>query len=511
MKSLITKSKLHRTCALICSSALAAGVLTGTAGCAKNKTASGDGKLRDTSAADARFAEGANRAPTAATKYSFARILVGQGKDRDALYVLNRIVREHPKFLPAYNEIAGIYLRSDRVDDAIDALKEGLRYSPKDGVLLNNLGMCHLLQDENEAALRCFTAASDSNPSNPTYRANRATTLALLGRDKEAEREYRTVLGKNPTRENLEILSKARSQNRPAAKISEAAEPEPAFVPTEPIIEPAIAPAAKAEIAIKPTTAPSVVVKEPATAPSIIAKAPATAPSIIAKAPETAPNIIDPAPTTSPSITAKSPASAPIISKEPTIAPAIIAKEPATSPVIAKAPTTAPAIIAKQPTTAPAAIIAKQPTTAPAAIIAKEPTTAPSIVKAPTTAPSIVAKAPTTAAIIAKEPTTVPAIAKAPTTAPIIAKAPTTAPSIAKSGPTTAPTLLSAAPATQPVRSVWTVTGSGPAAAEIKRPATQPTTAPVISASVISENKTTSAAKVAHPKNQPAKSLWRVR
>src|SRR5687768_11741290 len=108
--------------------------LAGLAGCS-----AGQGKMptsrNNTTPDDSGFAAGAERAPTAATSYSFAKILIAQGRDRDAIYVLARIVREHPKFIPAYNELASVYVRADRLDDAIDTIETGLKHSPRDPVL----------------------------------------------------------------------------------------------------------------------------------------------------------------------------------------------------------------------------------------------------------------------------------------------------------------------------------------------------------------------------------------
>ena len=163
------------------------------------------------------FAAGAGRAPTASTSYAFAKILVAQGRDRDALYVLSHIIREHPKFLPAYNAMAGVYMRADRLDDAIAALQTGLDHAPKDGVLHNNLGMCHLLKNEPEKALASFTSATEAVPDSAAFRANRATALALTARDAEAEREYQTVVGKLQARQNVLALARAR-EGRSAAE-----------------------------------------------------------------------------------------------------------------------------------------------------------------------------------------------------------------------------------------------------------------------------------------------------
>src|SRR5687768_1296695 len=128
------------TAAAVVCAALSLGAL---GGCAKNNDKLPESRTRQArlGEAESSFAAGAGRAPTAATSYSFAKILIAQGRDRDALYVLSHIVREHPKYLPAYNEMAGVYMRADRLDDAITALSTGLEHSPTDGVLHNNLGM----------------------------------------------------------------------------------------------------------------------------------------------------------------------------------------------------------------------------------------------------------------------------------------------------------------------------------------------------------------------------------
>ena len=166
---------------------------------------------------DSTFAAGAGRAPSAATSYAFAKILITQGRDRDAMYVLARVIREHPTYVPAYNEMAGVYVRADRLDDAIEVLSAGLKHSPHDGVLQNNLGMCHMLGGKHEKAVEAFTRATELMPTNPTFRANRATALGLAGRDAEAQQEYRTVLGELDTEKNLGILARAR-EKQPAAE-----------------------------------------------------------------------------------------------------------------------------------------------------------------------------------------------------------------------------------------------------------------------------------------------------
>jgi Flp pilus assembly protein TadD len=203
-----------RSTAVVTLTLAVAAALT-AAGCASN---SADKRAKAHAAADAArsahddasFAAGTRRPPTPSTSFALAKILISQGRDRDALYVLQRVLRDCPKFVPAYNELAGVYVRADRVGDARDVISAGLKLAPGDAILWNNLGMCNFLQGHHEQALEDFTRAAERVPSNPQYRANRAAALAMLGRDAEAKREYRSVLDSTTTRHNLEVLAKAR-------------------------------------------------------------------------------------------------------------------------------------------------------------------------------------------------------------------------------------------------------------------------------------------------------------
>jgi Flp pilus assembly protein TadD len=177
------------------------------------------------------FAAGAGRAPSSHTSFRFAKILIAQGRDRDAIYVLSKIIRQDSKFLPAYNEIANVYVRSDRLDDAVAVLRAALQQAPNDAVSNNNLGMCHFLLDEHAQALELFSRAVALAPSNPTYHANRASALAMLGREDEAKAEYLSVLGSLQTEENLLTLSLAREQ----LEARRAAKAEPAS--TQPVTD----------------------------------------------------------------------------------------------------------------------------------------------------------------------------------------------------------------------------------------------------------------------------------
>lgn len=147
-----------------------------------------------------------DRPPTAKTLYVMADILASQGRDRESQTVLERMIKEYPDFLPAYNSLAELQMRNRRIPEAIKTLSSGLEVNPKDPVFLNNLGMCWLLRKDYEKALTYFTQATELNPENTRYRSNMATALVLLDRREEALSLYEQILPKEEAMENIKIL-----------------------------------------------------------------------------------------------------------------------------------------------------------------------------------------------------------------------------------------------------------------------------------------------------------------
>lgn len=181
-------------------------------GCAADANQSSMSRYGQTDA-DAAFDAGANRPPTPRTLYSMARILAAQGRDPQCEMVLIRIIREHPRFMPAYCDLAELKLRNHNIDDAIQTLSAGLSVSPRDAILANNLGMCWMLKGDYDEALSMFTQAAGANPDDARFRANMAASLGLLGRYDEALSLYEQVIPIPDARHNLAVISAARGDD----------------------------------------------------------------------------------------------------------------------------------------------------------------------------------------------------------------------------------------------------------------------------------------------------------
>ncbi|MCH8271588.1 MAG: tetratricopeptide repeat protein, partial [Planctomycetes bacterium] len=183
-------------------------MLTGAGGCgtdwSRSKIQYGSGSQTDDD-----FALEIDRPPTAKTLYAMAALIRTQERPIEYEAILQRIVRQYPKFLPAHCDLAEHLTRQNRVGEAINALAAGLRVSKRDPVLLNNIGLCHLMKGDYEQAALRFEQAAGADPQQARYRANLAVALGMLGRDSEARALFRQVIGARDVEHNLGILRKA--------------------------------------------------------------------------------------------------------------------------------------------------------------------------------------------------------------------------------------------------------------------------------------------------------------
>lgn len=167
--------------------------------------------------ADREFQTQADRPPTVKTLWATAQILATQGKDSECEYLLNRIIREDPVFLPARNGLAELQMRQGRTSAAIETLQDALRIQPEDPVLLNNLGMCWLVRRDYQKALEMFNKAAGLMPENTKYRANMAVALGLMGREEESLSLFKQILPEDQANHNLDVLRQAKESPEQAS------------------------------------------------------------------------------------------------------------------------------------------------------------------------------------------------------------------------------------------------------------------------------------------------------
>lgn len=174
------------------------------------------------------FEIAAGRDPSPDSLNAVARLCLSQGRIEEAQAALHRILEQDPQFVPAYEELAQSYAASGMIESAVTVLNMGLQQAPDDPVLLNDLGMCQLLQHDYDTALQSFTLAAAGAPSDARCRANMAVALGLLGRVDEALALYMQVLPPADAHWNVGVLSAAISNaTRAQAEFAASGKPIP--------------------------------------------------------------------------------------------------------------------------------------------------------------------------------------------------------------------------------------------------------------------------------------------
>jgi len=138
-----------------------------------------------------------------------SKILSAQGRDKQCRYVLMRIIHDYPDYSPAYCDLAELYMRSDDVARAVGTLEVGLSVSPRDAVLINDLGMCRLLQGRYQDAMERFTEAAGISPHDARYRANIAVAVGMMGRYEESLALFEQIVPEDQAHHNLAVVCEA--------------------------------------------------------------------------------------------------------------------------------------------------------------------------------------------------------------------------------------------------------------------------------------------------------------
>jgi tetratricopeptide (TPR) repeat protein len=103
-----------------------------------------------------------------------------------ALDHLNRAVEIHPDFSQAYNNIAAIYLKMNRRDEAEAAFLKSIEIDPDAKAARKNLGFIYLTTGREEEAAASLKKAAELDPSD-------AETYAFLGEALYQSREFQAA------------------------------------------------------------------------------------------------------------------------------------------------------------------------------------------------------------------------------------------------------------------------------------------------------------------------------
>jgi tetratricopeptide (TPR) repeat protein len=103
-----------------------------------------------------------------------SRILDAQGRSSEAMAGLESLTLEFPELPEPHNNLAVLYARQGRIQDALDSLNKAIQARPDYAAALENLGDLHLMQ-----ALQAYQRAARV-PSPPPSALRKADTIAPL-------------------------------------------------------------------------------------------------------------------------------------------------------------------------------------------------------------------------------------------------------------------------------------------------------------------------------------------
>lgn len=103
-----------------------------------------------------------------------SRILDAQGRAADAMALLESLTLEFPELPEPHNNLAVLYARQGRIQEALDSLNRALQARPDYVAALENLGDLHLMQ-----ALQAYQRAGRV-PTAPPSVLRKADTIAPL-------------------------------------------------------------------------------------------------------------------------------------------------------------------------------------------------------------------------------------------------------------------------------------------------------------------------------------------
>lgn len=103
-----------------------------------------------------------------------------------------------PDFAPVNASLADLLTALNRVEDALDLLRDALAATPQRADLWCRQGLLQRQQQHEQAALASFDRSLALAPREPVLHYNRANTLRALGRTAESAAAYRQALALDP-------------------------------------------------------------------------------------------------------------------------------------------------------------------------------------------------------------------------------------------------------------------------------------------------------------------------
>ena len=126
-----------------------------------------------------------------------------EGKDQQAIEILEKLIARHPDEEAAYNTLAGRYQATGNAEQSMAAIERGVKALPKSGALRNANGYGLLNSGRYPAALREFETYAQLEPNEPNPFDSQAEVYLLMGQPQQALERYAHALEIDPLLHDL--------------------------------------------------------------------------------------------------------------------------------------------------------------------------------------------------------------------------------------------------------------------------------------------------------------------
>lgn len=133
-----------------------------------------------------------------------------RGQKLEALEILERVVKQHPRTGAAWARAGILYADLGRVEEALNALGRAAKLEPRDADIWNNLGFVAYAAGKYEVAVEHYREALERSPSDGRIRNNLGFALARLDEDTDALNAFRAAGDEADARYNLGVACELR-------------------------------------------------------------------------------------------------------------------------------------------------------------------------------------------------------------------------------------------------------------------------------------------------------------
>ncbi|MBU2590755.1 MAG: hypothetical protein KKC21_01875 [Nitrospinae bacterium] len=138
-------------------------------------------------------------------KYKRGLDLIDKGEDRKVISCLQEILKDNPKFVPAYIDIGNAYLAGERIKDAVKIWETGYK-TTKEFIILKHLIDLYQLSGDDEATFDAYRWGISVNPDSPHLHLLLGELYIRKERGEEGLAELAKAREKLPSHTSLHLL-----------------------------------------------------------------------------------------------------------------------------------------------------------------------------------------------------------------------------------------------------------------------------------------------------------------